>query len=334
MIFRISLLLAILSPALFACTGSPDCFREEIRCAALVTDTLGLDDNGINQNTWTGLEDSKSNGFTNHIAYIESIDTRDYLKNITYFADNGYDFIVTTGVGLQDETALAADLYPDSVFIGINQADEESRPNLVTITFAEDQMGFAAGVLAARLSETRVISAVCETSGIPSMWRYCEGFRAGALYEDENIKALVAYRDDGDSEFLFIDEKWGYENGNKLIFRGADVIFAAGGVTGQGALRAASEAGLIAIGAERDQAKVMAESGQSVAVSIWGQAGFEVQQVTRLSGTESVGGGRIGQFGFTSSDRHIPDGLKNELSDLIFKLWSGEIITGVSQEKP
>ncbi len=74
------------------------------------------------------------------------------------------------------------------------------------------------------------------------MWRYCEGFRAGAKFVDENIKIQVIYRDDGSSEKLFIDEAWGYETAQKLIQRGADVIFAAGGVTGQGALRAAAEA--------------------------------------------------------------------------------------------
>ena len=61
----------------------------------------------------------------------------------------------------------------------MNQPHEEVRPNLIPITFAEDQMGFLAGALAARISETQIVGAVCETSGIDSMWRYCEGFRAG-----------------------------------------------------------------------------------------------------------------------------------------------------------
>ena len=331
---QIRLLLAALLISLNACSGPPDCSREDVYCAALVTDTLGLDDNGANQNTWAGLEASQNSGLIDQLDYIESIDTRDYQKNIAYFADKGYDLIVTTGIGLDEETAQAADLYPDSVFIGIRQADEESRPNLITINFAEDQMGFVAGVLAARLSKTRIVGAVCESSSLPSMWRYCEGFRAGALYEDENIKVLVAYRDEGDREFFFVDEKWGYETGHNLVFRGADVLFAVGGLIGQGALRAAAEAGILSIGTERDQGKVMAESGRGVAASFLGQTGLEVQQVIRLLGSEPVSGSRIGQFGFTSAERYIPESLESELNDLIFKLWSGEIITTVSQEKP
>ncbi|MDP2777512.1 MAG: BMP family ABC transporter substrate-binding protein, partial [Anaerolineales bacterium] len=269
------IILAIALPAFTACMQPPDCFREDVFCAALVTDVLGIDDHGMNQDTWSGLEEAQANGLVDRIEYIESVDTRDYEKNITYFAENGYDVIITTGVGLQDETLRAADLYPfdpahnvpmplregkpDSpqgavpVFIGMNQPHDEVRPNLIPITFAEDQMGFAAGALAARISKTRVIGAACETSGIDSMWRYCEGFRAGAIFVDVDIKVLVIYREDGSRENLFIDEAWGIGTAQKLIQRGADVIFAAGGVTGQGALREATEAQVKAIGAERDQ---------------------------------------------------------------------------------
>src|SRR5688572_23681885 len=147
--FRNSIIFLPAILVLVSCTRSPDCFRADVFCAALVTDTLGVHDHGINQDTWAGLEQVRTDGTVNHIAYIEAVDTRDYEKNIAYFAQNGYDVIVTTGVGTQDETLQAADLYPDSVFIGISQPHEEDRPNLIPITFAEDQMGFFAGALAA-----------------------------------------------------------------------------------------------------------------------------------------------------------------------------------------
>ena len=68
---------------LCACMQSPDCFSEELFCAALVTDTLGINDHGMNQDTWSGLEEAKANGLVDRIEYIESVDTRDYEKNIT-----------------------------------------------------------------------------------------------------------------------------------------------------------------------------------------------------------------------------------------------------------
>ncbi|MDO8752593.1 MAG: BMP family ABC transporter substrate-binding protein, partial [Anaerolineales bacterium] len=136
---------------LSACIQSPDCFSKEIFCAALVTDTLGINDHGMNQDTWAGLEEAKVNGLVDRIEYIESVDTRDYEKNIAYFAENGYDVIITTGIGMRDETLRAADFYPfdpahivptlsregkpDPVFVGMNLPHEEVRPNLIPITF-------------------------------------------------------------------------------------------------------------------------------------------------------------------------------------------------------
>lgn len=326
--------LAIVTLALAACLQPPDCFDKDVFCAALVTDTLGIDDHGINQNTWAGLEEAYSNKLVDRIEYIESVDARDYEKNIAYFASQGFDMIITTNPTLRDETLHAADLYPDSVFVGMNQAQTETRPNLIPITFPEDQMGFAAGVLAAQLTKTGVVGAVCETSGIDSMWRYCEGFRAGAAFANPEIKAIVFYRDDGDSEKLFVDEAWGFESANKAIQRGVDVIFAAGGITGQGALRAASEKGIPAIGVERDQAKVLAESGSSVATSILGRASFEVQEVMRLLRDGIVSGARSGQIGNVQFHGNFPENLQKGADFLLFSLWNGDLKTNVPPQKP
>jgi basic membrane protein A len=331
---------------LSACAQSSDCFREDVFCAGLVTDVLGIDDHGMNQNTWTGLQEAQASGVVDHVEYIESVDTRDYEKNIIYFAENGYDVIVTTGVGMSDEVLRAADLYPDPVFVGINQPDDESRPNFIPVAFPEDQMGFAAGALAAQISETKIIGAVCETSGIDSMWRYCEGFRAGVAFANQlsgqNVKALIVYREDGDRELLFIDQTWGYDTAQGLIRRGADVIFAAGGATGQGALRAAVDpanaltAGLQvrAIGAERDQGLVLAESGSSVVTSIFGSASFEVQNVLRLLRGQNTYQPGERQIEYVPFDEKYPENMTQEMNTLLLMLWSGEIKTGVSFEKP
>ena len=317
-----------------ACLQSSDCSSDKVFCAALVTDTLGVQDHGTNQDTWAGLEESKTNKLVDRIEYIESVDTRDYEKNISYFAKNGFDVIITTGAGLSDETLRSADLYPDSVFIGMNQLNEESRSNLVSITFPEDQMGFLAGALAARITKTQIVGAVCETSGIDSMWRYCEGFRAGVKFIDNNIKVQIIYNENGSSEKLFVDETWGYESGQTLIQRGADVIFAAGGATGQGALRAAAEAQVNAIGTERDQAAVLGESNYSVVTSILGSTSFEVQNVIRFLREGNINEEQSGQIRYMPLNQKFPENLTRELDILLQQLLNGEIKTGVASEKP
>ena len=329
----ISILVFVLL-SLSACKQSPDCLHEDVFCAALVTDTKGLDDYGMNRDTWAGLEQSKADGMVDQIAYIESVDTRDYEKNIAFFVDAGYDVIVTSGIGLREATLRSADLYPDSVFIGMNQREEIPVVNFISVTFAEDQMGFFAGALAARLTRAKFIGAVCETSGIDSMWRYCEGFRAGAKYVDDSVKAIIIYRDNGSSEKLFIDEEWGFENAQSLVQEGTDVIFAAGGETGVGALHAAIEAKIRAIGVERDQGAALGEEGLGIVTSIMGDASFTVQELMRRVRGGNLADAGMSPIGYVPLDSVVQKGLIVELDEILAGLATREVKTNVTAEKP
>jgi basic membrane protein A and related proteins len=318
----------------FGCAQSPDCFQEDVFCAALVTDTRGLYDFGINQDTWTGLQRSQAEGVVDHIAYIESVDTRDYEKNINFFVNGGYDVIVTSGVGMSDATLRSAELHSDFVFVGMNQIDEESMPNFISVTFPEDQMGFLAGALAAHLTQTKIVGAVCETSGIDAMWRYCEGFRAGVMYLDETVEVIVAYRDDGSREKLFLDSEWGMQNAQDLIQDGADVIFAAGGETGIGALRTATDAHINAIGAERDQRAALAEEGLSVVTSVLGRAGSTVQELMRRIKDENHTDAEMSLIGYVPLNGFVPKSVIVDIDQILLGLTSRSIKTNVTREKP
>jgi len=319
--------------ALTACLSSPDCFQEDIFCAALVTDTQGIEDHGVNADAWAGLQQAQADGLADRVENIDSIDARDYSKNIAYFADRGFDVIFTSGISLDDETLQNADLYPDSAFVGLNQTFEESRPNLTSVTFPEDQMGFAAGVAAVRITKTKIVAAVCETSGIDAMWRYCEGFRAGVKFADKDVRALVVYRENGDRDKLFIDDKWGFETSADLIRRGADVLFAAGGGTAQGALKATAGKDVYAIGAERDQAADLGELGSSVVTSFYGQTSFEVQNVMRLVQEGQMGGERLGIVQFVPLNPNFPPEFGMELDFLLGNLRRGELQTKIPESR-
>lgn len=326
--------LAIESWIVSACAQSPDCFQKNVFCAALVTDTRGLNDYGLNHDTWAGLQQSKADGVVDQIAFIESVNAKDYEKNINFFVNAGYDVIVTSNVGLMDATLNSADRYPDSVFVGINQPDNDSRANFISVTFAEDQMGFVAGVWAARLTKTKIIGAVCETSSIDSIWRYCEGFRAGASYADASIQAIVVYRDGEDSSKLFADEGWGFEQAQRLIKGGADVIFAAGGGTGVGALRAAGKAKIQSIGVERDQAAALGADGSGVLTSVLGQTSLTVQKVMRSLKSGNLPSAQMSPIWYIPFDEFVQRSALLEMENVLTGLESGEIKTNVPFEKP
>lgn len=327
-------ILAIVVSSLTTCSPAPDCFQEDVFCVGLVTDTRSLNDFGVNRDTWAGLEKSHADGVIDQIAYIESVNPKDYEKNIAFFVETGYDAIITSGIGLRNATLHSADLYPDSVFIGMNQPEEDSPPNFIPITFPEDKMGFIAGALAAQLTNSKTVGAVCETSGIASMWRYCEGFRAGVNYMDVPVKVFVIYRDDGSSDKLFVDNAWGYETSQELIDSGADVIFAAGGETAVGALRAAIDAKVQAIGAEKDQAAVLGGVDSGVITSVLGQISFTVQELMRSLRAGNVMEEKIGSIGYVPFDNLVSKETAQIMEHLLAGLENGEVKTNVPAEKP
>ena len=227
-----------------------DCARPEIWCAGLVTD-FGSVTQGINKEAWLALEDAKSDGLLAKVDRIETVDSRDRAANIAIFGEAGYDIVVTVGASISDETSAAARQYPRTAFIGVEQSQQTEIPNLAGLVFHEEQSGFLAGVLADWVTQTGHVAAVCESSFIDTMRRYCEGFRAGALYGDPSVRVTVSYRQ-GRNELLFHDPDWARQSALETLDEGADVLFAAGGETADAALQAAAGNGALVIGTETD----------------------------------------------------------------------------------
>jgi basic membrane protein A len=197
--------------------------------------------------------------------YIETADVKDSSKNIATFAKENYDVIVTVGFNLREATRTAAEMYPDIKFIGVDQ-DQFEGPieNVAGLVFPEDNAGFLVGALAAMMSETHEVGAVCATDAIPPVWRLGEGFKAGAAYADElsgtSTDVLVLYHSDVSFDTTFIDPEWGEASANAMMKEGVDVLFGCGGMTGNGAIIATAQAGLYAIGVDTDQYLTLPEA--------------------------------------------------------------------------
>jgi basic membrane protein A len=246
-----------------------DCARPQVICVGLVTNTAGLDDHGMAASAWAGIQKAVQDGLVQQADVIESVDTRDYSKNIATFAGQGYDLIITSGQGMSDETLEQAILHPEVQFVGLDQdAPGDPLENLYVMIFPEEQGGFLAGALAAKMSHTGAIGAVCETKSLESMRRSCEGFRAGAAYQNKQVKVFISYHEGGGSGDLFNDEAWGAETAREMVRDGADVIYGVGGRLGEAALQAATEAGAWIIGSERDQYYITREARKGLLTSI------------------------------------------------------------------
>jgi basic membrane protein A len=208
---------------------------------------------------------------------ISSRDAADFEKNIQYFVGRAFDVVITIGSVQANETEAAAAAAPTTLFAGFGQQYSAPPQNLASMIVPYEQIGFVAGWLAARRTRTRTVAAICEDSGLESMWLTCEGFRSGVRYADPDVLAVVSYRDDQPSSGLFSDPEWAAESVANLVRTGADVIFATGGGTGQGALTAATQQGLFAIGAERDQWYFVPEARPWLITSVYPTASGAVE---------------------------------------------------------
>src|SRR3989304_313188 len=101
--------LVITALALGACqpgAGEADCTSDDVLCVGLVTDVGEIDDKSFNQSAWEAVQQARDElGAT--VEYIVTQDAKDYGANITLFADQGYDVIVTNGFALGVATAAA-----------------------------------------------------------------------------------------------------------------------------------------------------------------------------------------------------------------------------------
>lgn len=319
---------------LFACAPvNADCTREEIFCVGLVTDIGKINDRSFNQSAWRGVQQAQEE-LGALVQYIETADERDYAKNIDTFASENYDVIVTVGFNLREATHRAAEMYPDILFIGIDQDQSGiTMENVAGLVFPEDQAGFLVGVLASMMSSTNRIGAVCANSAAPPVWRLGEGYRAGAAYADElndtTTTVLVVYHNEADFDTTFIDPEWGAATANALMDEGVDVIFGCGGLTGNGAITAAAQAGIYVIGVDTDQFFTLPAAAPrmlSSAMKLITPGVFELIQLAREG--EFSGGNYLGDVTyapFHDLDNEVPPDVQATMEQIQAELLDGTI---------
>ena len=317
-----------------ACMPQPtDCAREDIFCVGLVTAYDGVDDHGLNQATWETLQNIQTQVGMARLDKIESIDTRDWLKNVSFFVENNYDVVVTVGRNLGDVTVAVASEYPATQFIGIDQQLDEEHTNIATIYFPTEQAGFLAGRLAAMATKADKVGAVCESSGIDSVWRYCEAFRIGAKYENEDIRVVVMYRDSGSITSMFDDPDWGKERASIQIEGSVDVLTGFGGNTAQGAFLEAAKKGIPIISAEDDLYFYLPEVQPVLITSIINDPSEVLAYLmVQNSQGEILAGPQAGQITYTSF-RGPDKQLENEAENVLQGLRNGEFDIDLPEKK-
>ncbi len=304
----------------------------------LVTDVGELNDQSFNESAWIAIQEAAEElGLGEECyTYIETQDTADYAQNIGTLIDDGFQIIVTSGYLLGTATRVAAQEYPDVYFIGTDQEqvnenwEYDPLPNVAGLVFDESVSGFLAGALAALMSETGTIGAVYGTSDVPPVVRYKLGYDLGAEYANPDIKVLSAYHP-GTPDVAFTDPEWGSQTAKTMIDQGADVIFAAGGQTGNGALIAGCNADLPVIGVDFDQYESLPEVKPCIMSSaLKGLVEGTKELIIDATEDEFEGGGVIGSASLASFhewEDKVPDEVKEQIDEITAMIEEGEVQT-------
>ncbi len=305
----------------------------------MVSDVGGIDDASFNQNTWEGLEraDQELNACSK---FIESQAQADYEKNITEFAEQDYDLVITVGFLLGDATAKMAEQYPDTKFSIVDYAYDPPIENVQGIVFNTDEAAFPAGYLAAAWANMQDPDdpQVGYVGGmqIPPVEIFIVAYEAGVKYYNEQNGADVQVKGVYVGDFEAPDQ--GKIQGNSLIDEGVDVIFGVGGKTGNGGLAAAKERGKWGIGVDVDQYNTLPNEKDILLTSVMKRLDNAVYTVIEdtINGNFGGGGvyvgtlenGGVGLAPFHDYEGDIPTDVKQALEDIQQGIIDGSINTG------
>jgi len=210
----------------------------------MVTDTGGLGDRSFNDSAYGGLLRAKTE-LGAHITVVQSRSAADYQPNLIVLSNKGFDLIFGIGFLMAKDLTDVAVRFPARRYGIIDAVVDE--PNVTSVTFREEQGSFLAGAAAAMVSKTHQIAFLGGVD-IPLLRKFEVGFTAGAREIDPSIKVSVKYIGS------FEDVAAGKELAGVLYDQGADIIFAAAGKGGVGAIdQVRARSGVYVIGVDADQ---------------------------------------------------------------------------------
>ena len=245
----------MVSFAFVGCSAKQDGYE-----IALITDKGNIDDKSFNQGAWEGVKAYAEANKVSH-TYIKPEEASDagYLAAIDLAVTGGAKVIVTPGFLFEVPIYEAQTKYPDVKFILLDGAPHtadyatfETKANVASIMYAEEQSGYLAGYAAIKEGMTNL--GFMGGMAVPAVqafgYGYLQGVEAAATelnLADGSVKVTYHYTGN------FEENDTNKSTAKTMYQQGAQVIFACGGSVGKSVMSAASESDGKVIGVDVDQ---------------------------------------------------------------------------------
>jgi basic membrane lipoprotein Med (substrate-binding protein (PBP1-ABC) superfamily) len=327
------LLAALIAAALLLVLAPVQPVRAQPTAVGLVTDGPTEEDGGFNWLSYQGLERAQSDLGVVGTVYT-STDSADYGPNLQQCVDEGNDLCISVGFGMAEATLTSAQANASTDFAIVDVSWDAYPGNLRGMTFAADEAGYLAGTLAGLMTESDIVGDIGGMP-IPAVDEFVYGYRNGAQCANPDVSVLISYTWD------FMDMNLGGQMALDMMAEGADVIFAAAGPAGWGAILSATQSLTPAwgIGVDTDNYHTVFLSGTvpgsdmllSSALKRIDNAVYttiaEVVDGTFISGTVrydlAVDG--VGLAPFHEADPSVPQNVRNALDQASQGIIDGSI---------
>ncbi|WP_030597345.1 BMP family lipoprotein [Streptomyces fulvoviolaceus] len=219
----------------------------------LAYDIGGKGDQSFNDAAYAGFEKAdKEFGFGGtDIEPQDGESDADKVQRLEQLAKAGYNPVI--GVGYIYATAVkeVATKYPNVTF-GIIDDETVKATNVADMVFSEEQASYLAGVAAAKATKKKHVGFIGGVD-IPLIHKFGAGFEQGVKSVDPSITIESQYLTETPQEGGFSSPDKGKEAASGQIEKGADVIYHAAGLSGQGVISEAAAKKVWAIGVDSDQ---------------------------------------------------------------------------------
>ncbi|WP_215142516.1 BMP family lipoprotein [Exiguobacterium qingdaonense] len=224
----------------------PNATVEERQTMGVVLSDVGLGDQSFSDAAMRGMGELRETGEW-FVDYRELSESETYQVGFEELVKEGHDVIVGLGFACQEDLEKVAAEHPDQQFALIDGVS--SLPNILNITFEEGEGSVLAGAVAGLETESNKIGFIGGMD-IELIQKFEAGFEQGAKAVNEDVEMLVDFSDD------FASPEIGRKLAEKQIEEGADILYAAAGLTGVGVLETAEKYGIKAIGVDSDQSMI------------------------------------------------------------------------------
>ncbi|NEB80951.1 BMP family ABC transporter substrate-binding protein [Streptomyces sp. SID14478] len=220
---------------------------------AIAYDVGGKGDQSFNDSAYEGLKKAKAE-FGYKTADQEPKDGEsddDKAQRLSNLAKAGYNPVIGIGYAYGPALKEVAKKFPKTTFGIVDSVVEGT--NVTSLVFAENESSYLAGVAAAKATKTNHVGFV---GGVDNelINKFQAGFEQGVKDTKKGVKVEVQYLDD-DPAKGFASPDLGEAAAGKQLEDGADVIYHAAGLSGQGVIKAAATQKKWVIGVDSDQYK-------------------------------------------------------------------------------